>query len=143
VKGAGTIAVDGDIGPGTVGLVSRFAADISSFAASIQDIGESAKIAALAGTSSAVAVASIADVIESEAEQYADSLNAPSSPPAPKPAKASTLVLANGQEVAPPAGADLLMAWNQASTPVKIGLIGALGAVGFMMFMPRKGERSK
>lgn len=135
VKGIAPIAVDGDVGPGTVSLFGAVKADIAAYAMFLQDIAASTKIAL---ATSAVQIATIADVIADEAENYADSLNAPSNPPKPAPSKPSTLVLSTGQEVPAPMSANILEAWSNLGTTGQLVALAALGGVGWYLVKSSK-----
>src|SRR5262245_6418938 len=104
VKGIATIAVDGDVGAGTVGLYASLKSALISYASSSKDISFAfAGVAQLtAAGGSCTSIASVADVIADVADAYADSLGASASPPAPKPIAPPTLVSKTGVETAPP-----------------------------------------
>jgi hypothetical protein len=130
VKGLPLIAVDGDIGPGTIGLFSKLKQEIVSYAMANQDVAASTKIAL---ATSCAQVASVADVIANEAESYADSLNAPSKPASPPPAKPPTLVLQTGQEVPAPMSADILEAFKNIGTTGMLAIGAAMLGIGFLL----------
>jgi hypothetical protein len=139
VSGASTIAVDGDIGPGTVTLFGRLKSHLGTYALGNNDTNAAIKIAA-AG-SSCSSIAAVADVIANIAESYADDQNAPTSPPAPKPIKPPTLVSSTGLETPAPAGSNLLAVWGTTSTPVKLAALGILGGIGYFAFMKKPRRR--
>lgn len=116
-KGIPKIAVDGDIGPGTIKLMTS-----------------AAMIAAGTGCSS---VASAAVPFTGAARVIADAAGAPATVVSPAPARPSTLVSATGAEVLAPApgyGGSLVDSWNQLSMPMRIAALGALGGLGYYVY---------
>lgn len=138
-KSIPTIAIDGDIGPGTVTLFGKVQADLVAYATSTMNLAGSVKIAVV--TSSCTALASVADIVGDVADQYATSIKAPLNPPSPTPTKPPTLVLPSGAEVPPPAGAGLLTAFTSASDTMKIAMIAVAGGVGYYLLKGRKHRR--
>lgn len=131
VKGIPTIAVDGDIGPGTVSLFSKIKPDLALHATAIFNVGAAAKITATSASCSAIA--SIADVIADIADTYADYLKAPTNPPAPKPTKPPVLVDSKtGIEKPAPMGAGLFAAWEASSTTTKVAALAVAGGLVFV-----------
>ena len=140
-KGIATIAIDGDIGPGTLGIFGKVQTQLIAYATANMDLSAAAKIAT-ALPSSCASVAMMADVIANIADSYADELKAPANPPAPKPIKPPMLVSSTGIEMPPPAGAELLTAWTSASTTTKLAAVGVLAGVAYVAFgMNKKRKR--
>lgn len=144
-KGVSTIAADGDIGPGTLGLLGKFQSELVAHAMNKANVAASTKIA-LAGAGNCSAVAKIADVIADVADSYADMLKAPATAPAPRPIKPPVLVSPTGIETPAPAGAGLFAAWESSSNTTKIAAIAVAGGLAFValggaMFKKRRGRR--
>lgn len=128
MKGAKLIAVDGDIGPGTVAAVS---AVLSSLAPATFD------------TSSSAAVARVCDQIGARAKAVADGLNAPAQVSAPIPLKQPSIIMPSGLEVkAPPmVGASLIDGVkNLGMTTLLILGVAAAGAGYYLTRKPKKGR---
>jgi hypothetical protein len=132
MKGAALIAVDGDIGPGTVALATKLG-PWSHFASMMET-------AAPISTSSCTDVAQNADAIAAGAKSQADSLGAPEKVSGPAPAKPPTIITPSGQEVKgpAPAGASLLDSFKNLDTTTMLVLGGILvGGVVLLGFKPR------
>jgi hypothetical protein len=140
VSGNKPIAVDGDIGPGTVTLYAAVKPHLATYAAVEASGADATKIGA-AGT--ATEIAQYADVIAEVASKYANSKGAPTTVPGPAPVKPPTLVSATGIETAAPAGADLLAAWKGVSTPMKLAGAAVLAGIGYFMFFDKKRRRRR
>lgn len=122
-KGFSKIAVDGDLGPGTVALArqvtqsnqltcSTIAGQISTFTATVRTL--------------------------------ADSLAAPSKVSGPKPVTPPSIVNAAGQvQLAPPGAgnpmaASLYDAWAGIPTVGKVAAVGVLGGIGYMLLKKKR-----
>jgi len=139
-KGLSTIAVDGDIGPGTVSLVNKLAPSLITDATTKMQLASATKVAT-STMNGCVSLASVADVVADVAESYAGTLKAPEKAPAPAPTKPPTLVSSSGQESAPPPGADILSAFTSASTPMKLAMVAVAGGVGYYLYKGHKKRR--
>jgi lysozyme family protein len=138
-KGLSTIAVDGDIGAGTVSLVNKLAPALISDATNKMNLVGAAKV----GTSTisgCVSLAGVADVVADVAESYAGTLKAPEKAPAPTPVRPPTLVNAAGAETPAPAGAEILTAFTSASTTMKLAMVAVVGGIGYYLY---KGKRRR
>lgn len=137
VKGLKPIAIDGDIGPGTVGLFKAVQnaaqADANSGSVTAQEL-------VTYNNTSCTIIATSADDSSVTLKNYADFLNAPSSPPTPPPAKPPTLVLNTGQEVPAPMSADIMQAWTGLGGTGQLVALAALGGIGWYML---KGSKKK
>lgn len=140
VKGIATIAIDKDIGPGTLALFFKVQPSLIVYATDNMKLAEAAKIGTVLKTSCS-SLAAVADVVGDIAEGLANMLKAPAKPPSPPPLKPPTLVMPDGTEKAPPVGADLLTAWEQASMPVKLATVGVLGGIGYYLYKGSKRRR--
>lgn len=140
VTGNSPIAADGDIGGGTVTLYKAVLPHLVTYAAVEMTGSDTVKLnSAAAGN---VPLATYADIVTDAARGFADANKAPSTPPAPKPAKPPVLVSPAGIETpAPAAAADLLAAWKGTSTTMKIAAVAVLGGIGFMLLKKPKGKR--
>jgi len=119
------IAVDGDIGPGTVSLASKLGL-----------IGAGA-------TCSAIAVA--ATFFALQAKNAADKLGAPTTVSGPAPAHPPTLVNAAGAEFAAPApsiGEGVMGFFTNLSTFEEVAAVGILGGIGYFV-LAKKRKRGK
>lgn len=141
VKGFKTIAIDGDVGPGTLGLFKMVQAFIVQHALDNGDFAAASKISS-APSSSCTAVAMIADVIANEADSLASELNAPANPPAPQPTKPPVLVSSTGIETKVPAGASLLTAWESAPAATKYLALAVLGGIGYFTLVKKPRRKS-
>lgn len=139
MKGVPTIAVDGDIGPGSLRLFASMQSTLVAFL-NVGDVTSAIKIAGVS-SSSCSSLALVADVVGDAAQKYADSLGAPTTVASPTPAKASTLVLPNGIEKPAPAGADMMAAWTNASTEMKIAFVAVMGGIGYYLYKGSKKRR--
>jgi hypothetical protein len=119
-KKAPLIAVDGDIGPGTVKAVS----------------------AVLGMSATCAVVASKADVLASQVQTLANGLGAPAHVDGPKPARPPSIIdTATGAELAVPgagAGASLTSAFAGMSTTTMLMLGAAVVGVGY--YLTRKAK---
>lgn len=126
-KGISTrIAIDGDIGPGTISLCSKV-------------IGTPANAACSAIATMAVAHAAVASAIATAA-------GVPAQVTTPTPPRPSTLVLPNGGEIAAPPSsaiaANLSAQWNALSAPMKVAGVGVAAALSFVAYKAvKKGRR--
>lgn len=123
VKGLTKIAVDGDIGPATIKLMTS---------AGMVPAGTGCSTIA----AGAVAFTGLAKTI-------ADAGGAPANVAGPI-AKPSTLVSATGQETLAPAspyGGSLLESFNALSTPMKIAAVGVAGGLGYYLYKSTKKKR--
>lgn len=136
-KGFKTIAVDGDIGPGTVSLFGLLYAHLSQYAVGNNDISAASKITAANG--SCVTIATYADVIANIADSFADELGAPAVASAPAATKTPTLVMPNGLEKPAPMGANLLASFN--ALPVSMKLLGLGIGAGIAYYTWPKSKR--
>lgn len=133
-----TIAIDGDVGPGTIALWTNVRTKVMATVGSELSGAEAAKLNA---ASSTVALANVADIAERACRMFADQNGAPATPPAPPPAKPPTLVMPSGVETPAPAGAGLLAAFQTASTPMKLAALGIAGGIGYYMLKGGKRRR--
>lgn len=125
VKGLKLIAVDGDIGPGTVALAKATGPWM------------------MVDTSSPMGIATGADALFEAAKKVADSLNAPAKVSPPIPPKAPSIITSTGLELkAPPrAGASMLDSVKNLGMPTLL-LLG-VGVVGVGYYATRKGKKRK
>ena len=140
VKGIATIAIDGDVGPGTMSLFGKLQASLITYATSEQNLAGAVKVGTVL-PSSCASLAMVSDVVGDIADSYADSLRAPERPPSPPATRPPVLVMPDGSEKAPPVGADLLTAWESQSTVMKIAMVGVLGGLGYYLYKGSKRRR--
>lgn len=124
-RGRTLIAVDGDVGPGTVAAVRAAAGDLSPLQFD---------------TSSCMAVATRSLDIGMRAKTVADGLGAPAKVPSPIPPKAPSIVTITGAEIkAPPmAGASLIDSVKNLGMPMLL-LLG-VGVVGVGYYVTKKAK---
>ena len=140
VKGIATIAIDGDIGPGTMSMFGKLQTSLITYATKEQNLAGAVKVGTVRPASCA-SLAMVSDVVGDIADDYANSMRAPEKPPSPPATRPPVLVMPDGSEKAPPAGADLLTAWESASTPVKVAMVAALGGIGYYLYKSSKRGR--
>jgi hypothetical protein len=123
MKNLKMVAIDGDIGPGTMALAAKC------------DIGIAA-----GGPVSGFAL--IADVVRDTARAKADALGAPATVSGPVPAKAPTIINAAGVEIkAPPmVGASLVDSVKNLGMPTLLALGAAAIGAGYFL---TKGSKKK
>jgi hypothetical protein len=125
VKGYPKIAVDGDIGPGTVALALKVTG--SNTAAS--------SCATIAGNITALTTAVMA---------VANTLSAPAKVSGPAPVTPPSIVNAAGQiQVAPPGagnsiGASIYDTFDKLGTVGKLAAVGILGGIGYFVIVKKK-----
>jgi hypothetical protein len=137
VSGLTPIAIDGDIGPGTVALYAR---EKPFLAVSVAPIDAAAAIK-VSSASTCSQIATVADIIARVAKNYADSQKAPAVVPGPAPTRPPTLVNAKGEEfAAPPPGKDLFVQifGRPLSTMEKVAVIGVFGGIGYLVYTNTK-----
>jgi hypothetical protein len=127
VKGLKLIAVDGDIGPGTVAAVAA----INPFLAPLS----------FSTSSNTAVVIHIVD-IAIRAKAVADGLGAPEKVSAPIPAKAPAIIMPSGIEVkAPPmVGASMIDAVKNLGMPMLLLLGAAAVGVGYYVTKKKKAK---
>ncbi len=127
VKGFTKIGEDGQIGPGTLGLLKKVKA---AFPAVMGD------------ATSCLYTSADADVIGDQVKDVADSLNAPASVPAAS-SKAATIVTKSGLLVTPPGAppASIMGAFNGITAMQGIALAGIAGGIGYFLLKKKKGKR--
>lgn len=127
VKGFSKIGRDGQVGPGTLGLLKKVQAAFPTV---------------MGDAKSCLYVSADADVIGDQVKDVADSLNAPASV-APASSKAATIVTKSGLLVTPPGmpAASLTGAFA-GITPVQgVALLGIAGGIGYFLLRKKKGKR--
>jgi hypothetical protein len=120
------IAVDGDIGPGTIKLVSAIGAQ-----------------RLLVDASTCVSIATKADTLTSVAKQQATALGVPDKISAPSPPQTPSIITPAGAIVPQPAAASLSDAFRNMGTPTLIALGVGVVAVGYVVAkdMKKKGRK--
>lgn len=144
VSGMSTIAIDGDVGPGTISLFGKLKAALMSIAPTVQ-FSAGVRLAAVDATSCS-SIAAAADTIRDVAEAYANSKGAAVKPPAPTPTKPPVLVDSKtGIEKPAPAGANLLASFESLPTVYKVVGAGILAGIGFFAYkdMKKLGKRRR
>lgn len=146
ITGTTRIVVDGDIGPGTVGLYTKVRAQLVTYAGSKATTTTAvANVARMGLASDCVSIATIADIIAVVAKGYADENKVPSTVPGPAPTKLPTIVTKDGAEQAVTPQMEL---WGKLfgrplSTTEKLALLAVGGGVGYMLWTSRKGKRRR
>ncbi len=127
VKGLSKIGVDGQIGPGTLGLLKKVKALFPTV---------------MGDPSSCLYTSADADVIGDQVKDVADSLNAPTAV-APASSKAATIVTKSGLVVTPPGmpAASIMGAFNGITPMQGIALAGIAGGIGYLLLKKKKGKR--
>ncbi len=120
-KGYPTIAVDGDLGPGTVALFNKI----------------------LGGNASCGNIASYVSTYTAQFNALASSLGAAASVPAPKPATPPAIVTAAGATVPAPPGAGNPLLANVydafgGSPVLAVAGIGIAGGIAYLLFKKKK-----
>lgn len=128
VKGLGTTGADGQVGPGTLGLLRK-----------VQKLFPQV----MGDASSCLYVSADADVIGDQVKDVADSLNAPAS--VPVASKAATIVTKSGLLVTPPGAppASLLGAFSGVTPMQGLALAGLAGGIGYLLLRKKKGASKK
>lgn len=121
-KGLPKIAPDGDVGPGTVGLVNKVKEIVLDLATN---------------TSTCMGVAMNADLIASNAKMFADTAGVSATVSAPIPPRPPSFIAPTGVEIAAP-GAAASAAGGMSTTTML--LIGAV-IIGAGYFLSKKGRR--
>mgnify|MGYP001612449738 CR=1 FL=1 len=142
-KGMSKVAVDGDIGPGTIKLAAAiYAAAAADAGISSVGLYSTYLRTQLAGATSCTALASRADMIATAAEKYANALKVPAQISQPSSPKPSTIVTSSGEVTAP--------AQYQGSGSSGFGTMGtaqkvvagvALGGLVFFLIQDQKKRR--
>jgi len=119
------IAVDGDIGPGTVSMATRLG---------LLTLKEQSE-------GGCMAVAQNADSLAATAKKHADELGAPVTVPSPSPSKPPTIITAAGLEIKgpPPSGASLLDSFKNLDTTTMLALGVVLAGGAFLLLSKPKG----
>lgn len=143
VTGSKPIMIDGDIGPGTVGLYAAVKGALVEFATTMADSNRLGIATQLKGATSCIQIATIADVITKVAKTYADSKNAPASVPGPAPVKLPTIITPSGNEVAVSSSMALTakIFGRPLSTIEMLAVAAVGGGVGYMLYKSRKKRR--
>lgn len=129
VKGFAKIAVDGDIGPGVLTLLRQ----VQALSPDI-----------MGDTSSCAFVAADADVIGDMVESFANTLKAPSGVSSPKPmATPGVTDPKTGIKTPQPVAASVSDQLTQFSTPMKLGMLGIAGGVGYLLLTARKRKKRR
>lgn len=125
VRGIAKIAIDGDIGPGTLSLLSKVAPAGANWS-----------------TSSCMNVAAGADIIAATLKRLADAAGAPSSVSGPMPAKPPTFIDIKGNvhQDANSAGS-IIDTFSNMSTGQKVIAAGLLAGIGYLGFKELKKSR--
>ncbi len=141
VTGGAPIVVDGDIGPGTVGLYSKVKAQLVTYAAG-KASGPVAlsNVARMGAATDCISIATIADLLAVVAKGYADENKVPATVPGPAPAKLPTIVTASGQEQAVTPQMELFgkIFGRPLSSTEKLALLAVGGGVGYMLLTRKK-----
>jgi len=147
------VAVDGDVGPGTVALAGYVKAVAAADATGADTTGDNtvadnaATLASVIDASSCTSIASRADDIAANAEMYATALGVPSTVPAPVNTSATTLVSSTGAETQISGAVQNTVSSAAASfgalgTMEQVVVIGAIGIAGYIVFGGKK-KRSR
>lgn len=120
-KGVAKIAIDGDIGPGTLGLM--------------------AKLGLASSGTACTAIAGYVSTFTAQAKALADTLGAPAKVSGPAPIKAPTIVTPAGAEIPVPPGAAFLGQLTNMPTTAKLALAGV--GVGIVYVLATKKKRRK
>ena len=118
VNGIAKIAVDGDVGPGTLGLM--------------------AKLGLAASGTPCTSVAAYVVTFTATTKALADTLQAPAKVSGPAPIKAPTIVTAGNLEIPAPPGAGIIGSIQNMGTPAIIAAVGIAGGIGYMLFFKKK-----
>lgn len=156
IKGLPKVAVDGDVGPGTVQLAGYVKAVAAADATGADTTGDNvvadnaATLVDVIDASSCVAIASRADDIAANAQMYATALGAPAAVPAPVNTSPTVLVSSTGAETqisgsVQNAAASLSDSFGALGTVEKVVVVGALGIAGYIVLgivdKPKKRKR--
>lgn len=125
VKGFGKIAIDGAVGPGTLGLFRQ-----------VQ--GAAGKGAIMGDPSSCIGVAADADVLLAQVQAYADSLGAPAVVLGAPSFTQPTIVTKDGKEKSQ---AGVWDTFSGMSGLEQIAVVGVFGAIGYLVFTGKKKRR--
>lgn len=139
--GFAKISVDGDIGPGTLGLLSQIATNISSGGVSADP---ARNILAQTSGYTCVDVASNADMLGSAAQGMADQMSVP--PKITQPSSGSSTLVSSGGTVThvstpTPASASLTDALAGMDTTTLLALAAGAGAIIYFTGKPKRGTR--
>lgn len=145
-KGISKIAVDGDLGPGTVKVVAQIGS------ASVADLSKPGSLGVYASVVKGYAtsapdcstIAARADTLAGAMKRYADALGVGQEVSSPAPARPSSIITSSGEVTAPPeyqGSASGPIGSMTAGQKVFAGL--ALGGIAYYMFGKKKrGKRS-
>ena len=143
------IAVDGDIGPGTLNLAAYVKGVAAADATGSGDTADAASsLVAVIDTSSCTALASRADDVAANAQFYANALGVPASVPAPVNTKPTTLVSSTGQETQISGSVQNTVSSAAASFGALGGLeqvlvVGAVGVAGYIVLGGKKRKKAR
>lgn len=149
VKGLPKIAVDGDVGPGTINLAAYVKAVAAADASGSGDLADVANdVVSIIDTSSCTSLASAADDVAANVQMYATALGANTSVPAPINTSSTVLVSSTGAETkvssgAANAAASAADAFTALGTTTQLMVVGALGVAGWIMFGGKKPRKSR
>ena len=147
VKNLPKVAVDGDIGPGTLNLASYVKAVAAADATGSGDLASIANdVVTIIDTSSCTALASRADDVAANVQMYATALGVPTSVPAPVNTSPTVLVSSSGQETQVAgslqnAAASAADSFGALDGTTKFAVAGALGVAAYIVLGGKKRRR--
>ena len=147
IKNLPKIAVDGDIGPGTIALAGYVKAVAAADATGSGDLADFANdVVSSINASSCTALASNADNIAANVKMYATQLGVPAAVAAPVNTKPTVLVSSSGQETQVASAVENTLAsgafsFGALGTVEKVVVVGALGVAGWIVFGGKKKRR--
>lgn len=147
VKNLPKVAIDGDIGPGTLNLAAYVKAVAAADATGGNDLASVANdVVSIIDTSSCTALASAADDVAANVQMYATALGARSSTPAPVNTSPTVLVSSTGQETqisgsVQNAAASVADSFGALDGTTKLAVAGALGVAAYIVLGGKKKRR--